>query len=62
MFQEIKEKFKEESILVHFDYEKSAIIDADASEKVMRAQLQQLDNQEQKRLITCYAQKLTSTK
>ena len=39
VFWEIKEKFKKESILIHFDYEKSAIINADASECVMRAHL-----------------------
>ena len=33
----MKKKFKEKSILMHFDYEKSAIINADASEKAMRA-------------------------
>ena len=44
-FQEIKKKFKKESILIHFDYEKSAIIDADVSEKAMRTQLQQTDDQ-----------------
>ena len=44
-FQEIKEKFKEKSILIYFDYEKSAIIDADASERVMKAQLQQINDE-----------------
>ena len=39
-FQEIKEKFKKESILIHFDYEKSVIIDVDTSERAMRTQLQ----------------------
>ena len=43
-FQEIKKKFKEKSILIHFDYEKSAIINADTSEKVIKAWLQQIDN------------------
>ena len=61
MFQEIKKKFKKKSILIYFDYEKSAIINADASERAMKAQLQQIDNEEQKQLITCYAQKLTFT-
>jgi len=37
VFQKIKKKFKEKSILIYFNYEKSAIIDADASEKAMRA-------------------------
>ena len=37
VFQKIKEKFKEKSILIHFNYEKSAIIDADASEKAIKA-------------------------
>ena len=37
VFQKIKEKFQEELILMYFDYEKPAIINADASEKVMRA-------------------------
>ena len=31
-----KKKFKEESILIHFNYKKSAIIDADASEKTIK--------------------------
>ena len=39
-FQEIKEKFKKKSILIHFDYEKSIIINADASKKIMKTQLQ----------------------
>ena len=60
-FQKIKKKFKEKSILIHFDYEKSAIINTDASERAMRAQLQQIDDQEWKWLIACYAQKLTLT-
>ena len=60
-FQEIKEKFKEESILIHFDYKKSAIINANASKKAMRAQLQQINNEKQKQLIACYTWKLTST-
>ena len=46
MFQKIKEKFKKKSILIYFDYEKSVIINADASEKAMRAQLQQIDDEE----------------
>ena len=62
MFQKIKKKFKEESILIHFNYKKSAIIDANASEKAMRAWLQQIDDQKQKWLITCYTQKLTLMK
>ena len=61
MFQKIKKKFKKESILMHFDYEKSVIINADTSERAMRAQLQQIDDQEQKRLIACYTQKLILT-
>ena len=36
-FQEIKKKFKKESILIHFDYEKSAIINANMSERAMKA-------------------------
>ena len=50
-----------DNILIYFDYEKSAIIDTDASEKAMRAQLQQIDNEEQKWLIACYTWKLTFT-
>ena len=61
-FQEIKKKFKKKSILIHFDYEKSAIINADASEKIIEAYLQQLDDQKWKQLITCYAWKLISMK
>ena len=38
--QEIKKKFKEKSILIYFDYKKSAIINADTSEKAIEAQLQ----------------------
>ena len=45
MFQQIKKKFKEESILMYFDYKKSVIINADISEKAMRAQLQQVDDE-----------------
>ena len=37
VFKKIKKKFKEKSILIYFDYKKSAIINADASEKAMRA-------------------------
>ena len=62
MFKKIKKKFKEKSILIHFDYEKSVIINADTSEKAMRAQLQQIDDQEWKQLIICYTQKLTFMK
>ena len=40
MFKKIKKKFKEKSILIHFNYEKSVIINADASEKIIRAWLQ----------------------
>ena len=61
-FQEIKKKFKKESVLIYFDYKKPVIINADASERAMRAQLQQVNDQEQKQLITCYTQKLTFTK
>ena len=61
MFQEIKKKFKKESILIYFDYEKSAIINADASEKAMKTWLQQIDDQKWKWLIACYTWKLTST-
>ena len=60
-FQEIKKKFKEESILMHFDYKKSAIINADTSERAMRAQLQQINEKKWKWLIACYTQKLTFT-
>ena len=35
-FQEIKEKFKKELILMHFNYEKSVIINIDTSERIMR--------------------------
>ena len=35
-----EKKFKEKSILIYFDYEKSAIIDTNASEHAMRAHLQ----------------------
>ncbi len=42
--QKIKEKFKEELILIHFDYKKSAIINANTSERAMRAQLQQIND------------------
>ena len=45
-FQKIKKKFKKESILIYFDYKKSAIINADASERAMRTWLQQVNNQE----------------
>ena len=48
--------------MIYFNYKKSAIIDADASERVMRVWLQQINDQEWKWLITCYVQKLTSTK
>ena len=34
-----KKKFKKELILIYFDYEKSVIINADASEYVMKAHL-----------------------
>ena len=44
-FLEIKKKFKKKSILVHFNYEKSVIINADILEKAMKAQLQQIDNE-----------------
>ena len=40
VFKKIKEKFKEKSILIHFNYKKSVIINADASEKTMKAWLQ----------------------
>ena len=48
MFKKIKKKFKKKLILIHFDYEKSVIIDADASERAIKAQLQQINDQEQK--------------
>ena len=60
-FKKIKKKFKKELILIYFNYEKSVIVDADASEKVIRAWLQQIDNQKWKRLIVCYTQKLILT-
>ena len=47
---------------MHFNYKKSTIINTDTSEKAMRAQLQQVNNKEQKQLITYYVQKLTLTK
>ena len=37
VFQEIKKKFKKELILIYFNYKKSAIIDVNISEKIMRA-------------------------
>jgi len=40
VFQEIKKKFKEELILIYFDYRKSAIINTDVSECAMRVWLQ----------------------
>ena len=46
VFQKIKKKFKKKLILIYFDYEKSAIINTDASEHVIKACLQQLDDQE----------------
>ena len=36
-FKKIKKKFKKKSILIYFDYEKLIIINADASEKVIKA-------------------------
>ena len=62
VFKKIKEKFKKKLILVHFDYEKSVIINADASEKAMKAWLQQINDQKWKQLITCYTWKLTFIK
>jgi hypothetical protein len=58
-FQAIKDEFKKEPILVHFDYSKSAIIDADASKQAIGARLQQRDDQGRPRLVACYARKLT---
>ena len=46
--QNNQKKFKKKSILIHFDYEKSAIIDADISEHIIKTCLQQLNNQKQK--------------
>ena len=40
--------------MIHFDYEKSAIINTDASEKTMKAWLQQINDEELKWLIACY--------
>ena len=37
VFQEIKKKFKKKSILIHFDYEKLIIINADILERIMKA-------------------------
>ena len=37
---ENKKKFKKKSILIHFDYEKSVIINTDVLEHIMRAHLQ----------------------
>ena len=48
-------------ILIYFDYEKSVIIDVNASEHVMRACLQQIEDQKWKWLIAYYAWKLTLT-
>ena len=59
---ENKKKFKKKLILIHFDYEKSAIIDADASEKAIKAWLQQIDDEKWKWLIACYMWKLMLTK
>ena len=56
-----KKKFKEESILIHFNYKKSVIINTNTSECIMRACLQQIDNQEWKWLIVYYAWKLMFT-
>ena len=36
-FKKIKKKFKKKLILIHFDYEKSIIINADASECIIKA-------------------------
>ena len=47
-------------ILIHFDYKKSAIINADASEYIMKTCLQQTNNQKWKQLIVCYTWKLMS--
>ena len=57
-----QKKVQKKSILIYFDYEKSVIRNADTSERAMRAQLQQINNQEQKQLIVCYAWKLTFMK
>ena len=48
VFWKIKKKFKKKSILIHFDYEKPAIINTDASKRTMRAQLQQINNEKWK--------------
>ena len=47
---------------MHFNYEKPAIINTDASEKAIKAWLQQVDNEKWKQLIACYTQKLTLMK
>ena len=52
MFQKIKKKFKKESILIYFDYEKSVIINADASERAMKAWLQ-INQEEQLEYAHC---------
>ena len=57
---ENKKKFKEKLILIYFNYKKSVIIDVNVSEHIMKACLQQLDNQKQKWLIACYTWKLMS--
>ena len=44
VFQKIKKKFKKKLILIYFDYEKSVIINANTSERIMKAQLQQIND------------------
>jgi hypothetical protein len=60
-FQAIKDKFQKEPVLVHFNYEKAGVIDADASKKAIGARLQQADDQGRMRLVACYTRKLSPT-
>ena len=46
--QNSQKKISKKLILIHFNYKKSAIINTNASEKAMKAWLQQINNQEQK--------------
>ena len=62
VFQALKNEFKKKPILVHFNYNKKEVINTDALKHIIKAHLQQLDDQEQKQLIACYTQKLMSIK
>ena len=42
-FQTLKNKFKKESILIYFNYNKKGVIDADTLKKTIEARLQQRD-------------------